>query len=398
MKIKEVVTVTGLTDRTIRYYIEEGLISPDYTENYFGRKSFSFSENETELLLDIASLRTYGFTVSEIRDLLNSPESSEKTLEAVKARTAREVKRGAELLAKIDSLCDGKSHTLAEIAEALRTHEQAPLKEEKFGAKELLRLSLAGAGHVLVFAVAVLPMALSIVLCFISLLGTGYRYPTFNKAACAVLLICFLLYTSVFVLPKFKKSAAKITRCVLVILCILAIPFNILASLGIISCSEAYKTENYLKLDSEVVNIIKPQYRELFPAREEIISEDAKSISYHYRFKGGDVIYAFDIFLEREFESDAEYFAEVERLKALFDKSEKETGKSGSIFKYGSFSVHFLPWSLTVPFEARWQDFYTYVIFAFDDSGKTVRYIYNTCTEFSGFESAPYYLKLNWNS
>lgn len=46
MKIKQIVELTGLTDRTIRYYIEEGLISPEYAENYFGKRTFSFSEKE----------------------------------------------------------------------------------------------------------------------------------------------------------------------------------------------------------------------------------------------------------------------------------------------------------------------------------------------------------------
>ena len=39
MKIKAVCEATGLTDRTVRYYIEEELISPVYTENYLGRKT-----------------------------------------------------------------------------------------------------------------------------------------------------------------------------------------------------------------------------------------------------------------------------------------------------------------------------------------------------------------------
>ena len=42
MKIKAVCELTGLTDRTIRYYIEEKLISPLYTENYLGRKPIAF--------------------------------------------------------------------------------------------------------------------------------------------------------------------------------------------------------------------------------------------------------------------------------------------------------------------------------------------------------------------
>jgi DNA-binding transcriptional MerR regulator len=48
MKIKAVCERTELTDRTIRYYIEEGLISPAFTENYLGRKSFDFSHGGTK--------------------------------------------------------------------------------------------------------------------------------------------------------------------------------------------------------------------------------------------------------------------------------------------------------------------------------------------------------------
>ncbi len=397
MKINEVIKATELTDRTIRYYIEEGLISPDYTENYFGRKSFDFSVGDVNKLRDVASLRSYGFSVAEIKEILEFPENCKKTLEGIKERTAKEVKRGSELLAKIDALCDGEPHTLAEIAEALRTLEKTSAKEEGIGANKLLRLGISGIGHVLVFVVAVLPMALSILLCATSFIFLNYKYKRLNVAACAVVLICFLLYASLLILLKFKKRAAIIARNVLVILCILAIPFNILASLSIIDSSETNKAESYLKFDSDVVNQIKPQYRELFPAREEIITEDEDRMSYHYRFKGEEAIYAFDIFLEREFQDEEEFKAEVERIKALFDKSEQETGKAGGQHKYGSYDVYFFPWGLSAPFEQRWQEFYTYVIFAFDDNAKTVRYIYNTTTEFSGFESTPYYQKLDWN-
>ena len=69
MKIKEICQKTGLTDRTVRYYIEEGLISPFYTENYLGRKSFDFSEEDLEALKNIATLRAFGFSVEEIKEL-----------------------------------------------------------------------------------------------------------------------------------------------------------------------------------------------------------------------------------------------------------------------------------------------------------------------------------------
>ena len=66
MKIKAVCEATGLTDRAIRYYIEEKLISPAYTENYLGRKTFDFSEWDLQQLNDIAVLRKFGFSIAEI--------------------------------------------------------------------------------------------------------------------------------------------------------------------------------------------------------------------------------------------------------------------------------------------------------------------------------------------
>ena len=47
MKIKTVCERTGLSDRAIRLYIENGLLAPDKTENYTGRRSFDFSEDST---------------------------------------------------------------------------------------------------------------------------------------------------------------------------------------------------------------------------------------------------------------------------------------------------------------------------------------------------------------
>ncbi len=43
MKIKIACQLTGLTDRTIRHYIEEKIIFPEYTENYLGNRSRSMA-------------------------------------------------------------------------------------------------------------------------------------------------------------------------------------------------------------------------------------------------------------------------------------------------------------------------------------------------------------------
>ena len=57
MKIKQVCELTGLTDRAIRYYIEEGLVSPAYTENYMGRRAYDFTDEDVAALNHVATLR-----------------------------------------------------------------------------------------------------------------------------------------------------------------------------------------------------------------------------------------------------------------------------------------------------------------------------------------------------
>jgi|GEM_PF-1698088 len=71
MKMKELSALTGISDRTIRYYIDDGLFIPEkYTENYEGRRSYEFTENDVIALSQIAVLRKYGFSINEIKALV----------------------------------------------------------------------------------------------------------------------------------------------------------------------------------------------------------------------------------------------------------------------------------------------------------------------------------------
>ena len=82
MKIKEVCKRTGLTDKAIRTYISEGLISPSFSENYEGRKSYSFSENDITNLKKIIIYRRAGLSLSVIKSVLDNSVSLREALEA----------------------------------------------------------------------------------------------------------------------------------------------------------------------------------------------------------------------------------------------------------------------------------------------------------------------------
>ncbi len=69
VRMKEVCERTGLTDRAVRLYIDNGLLSPVEESSYTGRKSIHFSEADVEILDAIATLRKADFSIDDIRDM-----------------------------------------------------------------------------------------------------------------------------------------------------------------------------------------------------------------------------------------------------------------------------------------------------------------------------------------
>ena len=73
MKMKEVCSLTGLTERTIRFYVEEGLLTPE-THNNNGRTYLNFTEDNISELETLAALRRARFSLSEIIMMKREPQ------------------------------------------------------------------------------------------------------------------------------------------------------------------------------------------------------------------------------------------------------------------------------------------------------------------------------------
>ncbi len=80
MRIKEVCQKTRLTDKAVRTYINEGLINPSFEENYMGRRTFNFKDEDIEQLKKIVILRKYNFSLKEIKLLFNKDISANELL------------------------------------------------------------------------------------------------------------------------------------------------------------------------------------------------------------------------------------------------------------------------------------------------------------------------------
>ena len=139
MKIKDVIKETGLTDRAIRLYIENDLIKPEYDENYNGRKSIDFSENDVMQLKNIATLRKADFSIQEIKDLQLGGESAQQTVRDYIKRTNKKIQFNTEIIEKIGTLANEENITVEIICEKLSTnlvHERVPVEDMELTPKE----------------------------------------------------------------------------------------------------------------------------------------------------------------------------------------------------------------------------------------------------------------------
>ena len=85
MRIKEAARKTGLTEKTIRYYENRGLVQPD-TEERNGRTWRDYTEDHIRLLEAVATLRKAQFHVEEIDAILSDPGSIPEVLDGVRRR------------------------------------------------------------------------------------------------------------------------------------------------------------------------------------------------------------------------------------------------------------------------------------------------------------------------
>ena len=73
MRMQEICKISGFTKRNIHYYIKEGLLSPasDVQNGYY-----DFSEEEVKRLSLIRLFRNAGLSISVIRSIMNTPDST----------------------------------------------------------------------------------------------------------------------------------------------------------------------------------------------------------------------------------------------------------------------------------------------------------------------------------
>jgi len=107
VKIGNVSAQTGLTKRTIRFYIQEGLIDPAVVVRN-GREYREYSEKDLETLRTVALLRRARFSIDQIRVMQLSPERIPAVLGEYCRALREESVRLSELLAVATAIDPGR--------------------------------------------------------------------------------------------------------------------------------------------------------------------------------------------------------------------------------------------------------------------------------------------------
>lgn len=405
MKIKAVCDATGLTDRTIRYYIAEALISPAFTENYLGRKTFDFSEGDIQQLRDIAVLRKFGFSIPEIKEMLLHPERIVQIVRELQARKQALIDEESSLLLTLSRLDAGASYTVADLAAYLSapvSDTPVPAEDEK---RDIPKLLLAVVKTSLLFLITWSPVAVAVWAFFKGL--HWYYYPVFLPITVVLAILAPWPSFLTLLLPKIpmKDARRKKIKVLLLILCVLSMPACFIFPFGCTTRSETTDFRNYRDFDAECLANRSSLFQDLFPLWPHYFenvqkpdgSFDAVYLDAHYYYQyslGWD--YTYDIYAQWPLEEEA-FYEEVARVREVFDAHAPDPQHRGEFRDYltvqrGQYTCLII-YHGNPPFEEVTGS-YTYAIFAYDEQALRVRYIY--CDSLDDGADQPYYLTLDW--
>lgn len=406
MKIKEVKELTGLSDRTIRYYIEQELIFPSFSENYLGRKAFDFTQKNIEELKSIAVLRKFEFTIEEIKKIIDDAQISKAVIRDVIIRTEQMVSEGQKRLTVLSHIKTDKAYTVAELAEELsKSCEDVPVLKETVKiniAKKILDIVKSA----LVFAAVWLPVAIQII--FFMATINYYDYPKFYPEAIVYMILSVLPSFLMLLIGKMKKSWEHTARNVLLVFCILSLLCSFVAGMfpiGSMAVSETTDIVEYRDFDADCFANSDLFFQKMFPVWpkyfEDVEQADGSCktvyLDAHYYYRYLSIMdYTYDVYAEWPLDEEA-FNKEVERVTELFMKNAPDTEDENSHYNLltvtkGNYTCLVLYHGDPVFEEVT--DSYTYYIFAYDRDNLKVRYI--CCCSLENGADQPYYLNLDW--
>lgn len=174
-KIKEVCILTGLSEKTVRFYVEQNLITPEILPGLHYR-SYRFSEADVRRLQDIAALRSADFSVSEIKTMLSDPSVIPSLISQKENQLSERLELTRSALDALRSLNAQERTDYQKVADALVPREPQRIETPKNSRNRLFWLTV----YVVLFLllnVAVTGGRKPWLLASVLLLLTGIEFP-----------------------------------------------------------------------------------------------------------------------------------------------------------------------------------------------------------------------------
>lgn len=143
MKISEVCTRTGLTDKAIRFYIEKGLLKKT-AENINGRNCRDYEEEDVQQLKRIAALRKAGFSIQDILKLQQAPQMVQDVMDTHSKKLEADAEVYIGISKKLKSIHVGGGISWQKLADVLMTDGESGLENAVFKWPEELTQEAGG--------------------------------------------------------------------------------------------------------------------------------------------------------------------------------------------------------------------------------------------------------------
>ena len=409
MKMKAVCEATGLTDRTVRYYMEEKLIAPAFSENYLGRKTFDFSEGDVKTLKDVAVLRKFGYTVAEIREMLLEPQQIPRITRELQRRKESLIHEEEAFLRALSGLDAENTESVAQLAASLTeqvSSREIPVEDvTKYALQCVYEMFGNAIKTVLTLPIIWGPVVFAILMVLDNI--HDYHFPVIKPRFFALTLLSFLPTALIYILPKIQitNKWRKIARRILLVICLFNWVMSPALACEFISMSRTTDIRNYRDFDADCWVNRDSMFQDMFPLWPNYF-DDVKQENgewetvyldtcylYQYMPGWGDT---FDVYAEWPLEKE-EFDEEVARVKEFFEEhapaeEDRKDWRNYITMQKGPYTCLIIYYG-EKPFE-RVSGNYTYYIFAYDEQNLRVRYIY--CESDDDGYDQPYYLSLNW--
>lgn len=384
MKIKEVMTETELTDRAIRLYIDEDLVSPSFSENYRGRKSYDFSQGDITALKNIATLRKAGFSIAEIK-ALKKADTCRSTLEAFTAKKENQIENDKVICKTLNRLLKENETTFESICSVLSEADIGNSVPENAMTRKELREQSETEGLILCSLVSFVLWLLMLIYEITDIIrvydppyymernGLSYTHIIIHLTACFVPVTLFLLNR----FPAKKERRKKANRSLSTVLSVMLLPILFLAFWNTLLSP---LVPNVYSLTQDYEDYSRISHHRLFPA---YIPHSATDVEFFYRYRNA---------IDSDSDTVAQWSLPKEEYEAAKDFAINYTAEITHQKEKGDWvCVYFDDYNESGGF-IDCKGYYSYIIFAYNDSTNSVRYIRSR----SMWGGEPYYFSLDW--